>query len=400
MKRNRIIQIIVAAASALFLLAVSYLYNNNPYPFVDDIEHYAWLEYLNQQVVGPQAEEDSVVCINVAYDKCLIPYRDAYGMPVGNIDITDRDKLTSLLQLLNREAAYRYIFLDVRFEKGYNDLSLSKANASSAQTVDAALFAEILRTPRIVVATHDGMELDAEMIHPKLALSDYMSTITATNFVRYQYVKDGEHSVPMRIYHDLTGHDIRRVGCLYLDDGSLCYNCPFLRIPHAFYHNQADVPYMNLGTDILDEQYGIGQDIVELTRGKYVFIGDYVNDTHDTYVGMQPGSYITQVAMDSLFAGRHLVNWLSVCLVGILYFVIALVLCSRFSFTQRIPLLQRFDSKITRFLISLVSISVMIYCLADINYLLTGETFCVWIPSVYFTALKWIMHSLTYYTKR
>lgn len=393
-KNKYAIRLFVATISSLALLVASYLYNNNPYPLLDDIDHYAWLEYIKQQIVKPDVADDSVVYINVAYEKKVIPFEDEYGMPVGTIDVTDREKLASLLKVLNKKPDYKYVFLDVRFEKGYEDNSIIATDDSIHHTVDEVLFAEIRHTPRLVFATHEGMELISDTLTQFAAYNDYLATITATNFVRYQYLKDDKSSVPLHIYKETNGHSINKEGVLYLDNGKLCYNCPFIRIPHAFGTNEDEVPYMNLSADILSDETGIGDDILELVKDKYVLIGNLVDDMHDTYVGMQPGTYITQVAMDSLFNGKHLVDWLSVTIIGIMYFIIALMQFANISVENYIPWLKKHNSLPMRVIISFIGISFVMYFVTDINYLLTGGTFCIWIPSMYFTIMKTIINSI------
>ena len=147
MRRKIIIRSIVATISSLLLLFVSYLYNNHPYPSLDDIEHYSWLEYIQKSVFGVEPCNDSVVYINVAYDKQLINLCDSNNIPLGNIDITNRRSLIKFLRLLKKEASYKYIFLDVRFEKGYADNSLFDANDSLRKTVDETLFSAPRRFP-------------------------------------------------------------------------------------------------------------------------------------------------------------------------------------------------------------------------------------------------------------
>ena len=166
MRRKIIIRSIVATISSLLLLFVSYLYNNHPYPSLDDIEHYSWLEYIQKSVFGVEPCNDSVVYINVAYDKQLINLCDSNNIPLGNIDITNRRSLIKFLRLLKKEASYKYIFLDVRFEKGYADNSLFDANDSLRKTVDETLFSEIIHTPRLVAATHDDLNPACDSILP------------------------------------------------------------------------------------------------------------------------------------------------------------------------------------------------------------------------------------------
>ena len=68
----------------------------------------------------------------------LVEYEED-GMPVGNMVITDREKLLKLLTIAKAANNYRYIFMDVNFEEGINSPS------------DSALFQTIKSMDRIVI---------------------------------------------------------------------------------------------------------------------------------------------------------------------------------------------------------------------------------------------------------
>ena len=65
-----------------------------------------------------QAVPDDVLFINISYDKELVPVYDEYEMPMGNIDVTDREKLWKLLCAAERNGSYKYILLDIFFKRG------------------------------------------------------------------------------------------------------------------------------------------------------------------------------------------------------------------------------------------------------------------------------------------
>ena len=74
-------------------------------------------------------KNEDALFVNVAYDKQLIERHDNYGMTVGDVDITDRTKLCSFLKMLQKADSYKYIFLDVRFEKGNTYTVFGKVKA-------------------------------------------------------------------------------------------------------------------------------------------------------------------------------------------------------------------------------------------------------------------------------
>ena len=140
--------ILVSFLNVFVLLIFSYVLNNQPLFTGEDLNQYAWMEFLkNKMGLSEQVDYSDSLFINVSYDKQLIEKKDEFGMPVGNIDITDRTKLLALLNILDSTNQYRYIILDVRFEKGLDS------------EMDSALFSKIKNMKRIVVANHLDVEL-------------------------------------------------------------------------------------------------------------------------------------------------------------------------------------------------------------------------------------------------
>lgn len=377
--------------SVIIILFVSYLMNNNPYPMFDDIDHYSKLEYINRKIHKDVTQDSDVLYINVCYDKKLIPYNDPEnGFPQGNIDITNREKLSHFLKIAQQANNYKYIFMDVRFEKGYEDEDTSTVDSSL--TVDQQLVKDIKATPRLVISNHKDITLLDTTLLSKSAISDFTATITATNFVRYQYLYNGQESVPLKMYKDLFHQEITKSGLLYLCNNKLCQNCPFLQIHVPFtgqYDTEGNSLFYNLGADLLDAN--MDEDLKVLMKDKYVIIGNFIDDIHDTYVGMQPGSYINYLAFKALQDGSHLVNWTSASVLGILYMLICIFMFSKTSVISHIPFLRKYESKFIRFFISFLGISFAMQVVTDVTYLIDGETFCMWFPSLYFTIMSTII---------
>lgn len=377
----------ISIASALLIMLVCYIQNNIPYPFFDDIDHYSKLEYLKWKVCGEAKRDSDVVYINIAYDKKLVDYADPeVGMPEGNIDITDREKLYKFLTILNNSKSYRYIFVDVRFEKGYED-----KDSLEGSTVDKKLYEIIANMQNIVVSHHSDITIADSSIYQKTARNDYYATITSTNLVRYQYVEDDEESVPLRMYREINSGRIEKWCGVYITDGILSYNCPFLCIPSPFptkYDENGELQYMNIGTDVLDVLSD--DDITKLVEGKIVIIGDMIEDVHDTYVGMQPGSYITYNAYKALVNGKNKINWWFSGIMFIVYLLTSLFMFSRMKILEHLPYISKINSKTLHFALSLIGYSVIMLTISDVVYLISDDTYCIWFPSIYFAALSTI----------
>jgi hypothetical protein len=356
--------------------------NNQPLFTGEDLDQYAWMEWIKDKLgISPDVDANAALFVNVAYDKQLVDKCDDYGMTIGNSDVTDRSKLLSLLQLLHKTNSYKYIILDIRFEKGYN-----------VPDVDSALFAEILSMKNIVIANHSDIELADSSLMKKAAISDYFATITKTNFARYQYNYDGVESVPLYAYHELTGNTINKHGWLYTCNSRLCYNSLFVHFPIAKwneYDEQQSKVYYNLGSDILDNYSD--SDLKKLTEGKCVIIGNMVEDVHDTYSGLKPGSVITYYAFQELMKGRHFVNYCMMLFLAILFFLISLSLFETNPIISRLHFIRNSHSRIIHFMLDFVGYSLVLALSMIILYIIFGIATSIVLPSAYFAIQKSII---------
>ena len=377
--KQRKTALIVSLINVIVLLLLSYFISNQAIFTGEDLNKYAWMEWIKDKcgISRVVKENKDVVFVNVAYDKQLIDRHDDYGMSVGNVDVTDRSKLRSFLEMLQRTDMYNYIFLDVRFEKGYDSPE------------DSALFSQIKKMRNIVVATHSDIELLDQSLSTKTALNDYPTTIIESNFTRYEYLKDDQASVALFAYKELTGNTIDRHFCFYTSDHKLCYKSLFINAPiedWSEFNEQQTKMYYNLGNDLL-ENYS-NKDIAMLTKGKYVVIGDMVEDMHDTYSGSKPGSVITYYAFVALMNGEHFVRYGLLMFLGLIYFVISLSLFESSSIIERIPYIKRSRSKFIHLCASLLEYSFLLLIVMIALNLLFGIATSIMLPSLYFAIQK------------
>jgi len=373
---------IVSLCNVIVLLFLGYILNNQTIFTGEDLNKYAWMELIKERLGLSEGIEKSneAVFVNVAYDKQLIERHDDYGMTVGNADITDRTKLFSFLKLLQKTDAYKYIFMDVRFEKGFDSPK------------DSALFAQIKKMRNIVVATHSDIELIDSSLSSKTAINDYSATIVETNFMRYEYLKNEKPSMALYAYRGLTGNTIDKHFCFYTCNHRLCYKSLFVKMPienWSEFNDQHTKMYYNLGNDLLDSYSD--KDIAQLTKGKYVVIGDMVEDMHDTYSGIKPGSVITYHAFVALMNGEHFVRHGLMCFLAILYFVISLSLFEQNSLMERIPYIKRSHSKFIHFCASFFEYSLLLLIVMIILNMLFGIATSILLPSLYFAIQKTVI---------
>ena len=148
---------------------------------------------------------DSILLIDVSFDKTPVKVTDEYGMPIGDTQITDRKKLLELLQELKRRDDYKYILLDVFFGQ--------KGETSQ----DSALYVTICSMDRIVVPCHSDEALADSSLIGKAGIADYTTTYKEGGFVKYPYMSDDGMSLPLRMYEDMTGRTIRKHWFIYTD---------------------------------------------------------------------------------------------------------------------------------------------------------------------------------------
>lgn len=380
--KQRRTTLIVSLCNAIVLLFLGYILNNQAIFTGEDLNKYAWMEWIkNKCGLSKDVEEKKdALFVNVAYDKQLIERHDDYGMTVGNVDITDRSKLKSFLEALQKTDNYKYVFLDVRFEKGFDSPE------------DSALFSLIKNMRNIVVASHADIELSDSSLTSKVAINDYPTTIIESNFTRYDYLKNNQESVSLFAYRELTGNTIDRHLCFYTSDHKLCYKSLFINAPiedWSEFNDDQTKMYYNLGNDLI-ENYSY-QEIASLTKGKYVVIGDMVEDMHDTYSGSKPGSVITYYAFVALMNGEHFVRYGLLFFLGLLYFVISLSLFESDSIIERIPFIKKSRSKFIHFCASFLEYSFLLLVVMIVLNMLFGIATSIMLPSLYFAIQKTII---------
>lgn len=385
-----------AAAVAVVLLCLSYLFNSMPYSFGGDVSAQVWTERIGFIFNGRRNHlPDSIALVNVAYDKTLVDYDgrlyntipgDNRRAPSGRIALTDRRKLLDFLKAA-KNGGYKYIMLDVRFD---DDIE--------SDSVSLALFDLIGSMDRIAFAVHEGSDPVADAPLDKAAFGDYNITAFESNAVKYPIIHGDRPSMAAAMYSALNGGRISTFGPLTFDGSALCMRSLFLDYPVRVFDRAletdglmpADYYYLNLGVDLLADPDSVAR-IREYVADRIVVIGDFDNDVHDTSIGQLAGSLINLNAYISLSQGRHKISWLYTALLFVIYFVIALSLIKHQSPIDMIPALRRRKSTALRFLFSLVGFSVVLSLLSLLIYLTAGIIYSIVMPSLYFSLISlWI----------
>lgn len=386
---------IVSLVSSLTVLALCYIIDNLPYSFVGDATLGQRIEQIKSYFGFSEDKiPDDVIIINVAYDRQLVNVNDEFGLPKGNIDITDRHKLYELLRK-TKDAQYKYIMLDVTFPEGYDT------------KYDSLLFDEILRTNDIVIAKSENFIMKDSCLLSKARYSDYSTHISESNFVKYDYIRNGESTFPYQVFQDINKKTISRFGPFYFFNGRLARKSVVLKLPIKIWNEYEEdlngkyksigLKYYNLGADLLDTEINL----VRLFKNKIILIGDVSeNDIHDTYLGKIAGPIINLNAYYALVYDDLSISYTEIIFLFLLYFGVSFYILKRYSILTVIPYFRKFKLQTFIFILSFFSLSFIFATISILGYLFFGIELNILIPSLYFTMLGYIVKYYNIRTER
>lgn len=320
--RNRpiIARMTKSVVFAIIALAISYFSTNMNISLTGEkaVLKY-WNAFIDWITAGrDKAPADDVVFINVAYDKQLVDITDDYGIPIGNAAITDRQKLSRLLDLINESGKYQYVMLDVFFESGYET------------EVDSALFGRIASMDKLVIPKHIDGTLESECLEKNAGYADYATSINENDFTKYLLFRKSGASMPLKAYTEVTGLGVKKVLLWYADNGKLARRVIFPKMyvrMDSPYRPDGQKAYLNLGSDILDSEEEV--DWSDYFKGKYIVIGSFAgDDIHTTYAGDLPGGLINYNVYLSLMKGQHKIPFALVFVYFFIFFAMAFLLLS------------------------------------------------------------------------
>ncbi len=375
-------KIILSSLISILLCFIGYLVNNCPYPYFDNLDKYCWIEYIIRQVCPEKLNRDDAIFLNVAYDKQIASYEYDCGGLIGDVAITNRETLLRFLQIAESTNNYKCICLDINFEEGIST------------DIDSALFATINRMRNIYFSKHSDMVSIGENLSNKAAINDFYTTIVNTNFTRYPFIQNGEESLPVKIF-SVTSKDyypIHKHGLLYTSNGRLCQNSPFVRISEDFlagHGSNGDVNYYDLGPNVL--KFWEEDDWEIELKDKIVFVGDFNNDKHDTYCGMQPGSYLIYLAYKELMTGKQYVAWWFMLVSFCIYFTISIFILNNKVFWDYISLVKKITNPVIQFFINMLGYSTLLIATTIILYIVFKSTFNVFFASIVFSSITSIV---------
>ena len=397
-------RIILSFCVAIGMLFVSYWITNQRYILSGDA---AWVRKIElfRGYFKPHNNlmKDSVLLINVSHDPVLLGIHGKNNKGLGYGKITDRKKLLQLLSELKRRNDYKYILLDILFSDS-TDLRTE---------YDNSLYDLIQSMDRIVISKDSKEKLADERLNAKAGLVTFYTNIKFVSFAKYPYLVDGEKSLPLKMYEEITGRHIEHHALFSTDGGKLAMECiiPYfeLRYNTGFYQEDEEGSvgstntWFNLGADLLGCSYQYGDSIEtgssylydepNLTKGKYVVIGAFDgDDTHYTYMENQPGPIILFNAYLALLHGNHRIPCWGIFLMFCVYFYLAFRIFRRPSVSEENKAANN-KLSISRLILanfakSWVKYSFFLIVLSTITYLSWHVVYDIFITATIFDFIK------------
>lgn len=369
---------VFAALSSLLIVVLSYLWSNKPLPFFDRLDGY----YLTQRLILDDFDKDDVesVFFSTEVDKELVSYFDD-KIKVGNIAISSRKQILRLLQMADSCGNYKYIFVDILFDDIQGD-----------SATEAELFSLISKMDRICVVKRlddqrNPIPLRDSRLEKKSAYNEYYLNNMWSDFRHYPFFIKNEKSVPLRMYEETDSVRMKKLlgGLLYIQGSNICFGCPIIRLSSSMEKSKFKKPYL-LGFS-LDNEFSDLEDLRSEIRNKVVWIGDFQNDVHNTYVGTVSGTALAYSAYLTLHQNRHIIRWWQVFLEFLLYMFIVVALL----FSWWPQLVERLTSSpFLQWVFSFISYGIVLTIWSLLLFVTTGTIWNTFIPSISFAFIRFL----------
>ena len=275
---------------SILLFVVFVFYNNSDFVIPGEEDLLTKLDVADEMVMASGFKSPyDFVFINVGKDLELV--KDEEG---GDNVITDRNKLGSFLKILVDSNRHRFLLCDIVFD-------LPSPNDS--------LFRQyILGLQRAVFPKHFGDSAPITSLFPlPLAVADFHTNTGKFNKFRLVY-HDTDQTIPVTLHEQLQKVKYtKKYGNLFCN-GKLCLQTisPKYYIRSYQLTDSKTYPFFNLGELlVLSNEPSFYKSFLE---NKFIVIGNFNTDIHDTPVGKMPGTLVLLNTYLNLFFSRQLIS--------------------------------------------------------------------------------------------
>ena len=320
-----------------------------------------WSTSAVKLAVRDVPDPENFALINTSYDLELIDRFDDYGFPVGNQVITDRNKLSVLLDIISKsEKPPKYILCDIHFV--------------DATDHDEALRSSMTGFENLILSAHLNDEDEVEQPifdHINYGLSDYVIGNLFDGVYKYQlYYQDSLKLTPLKIYEDLNHIEAAKSG--------LMVNLGNYWMPNNFIVN-----YKILQKDINELESGFNpinlgellmlpdEDIQQFVGGKILVIGDFFEqDMHETLFELTSGPLILLNTLLTLEEADTYVNVWFFILIGLVYSYLSFMVIYEGDFLEKLVKEKFGTIKLARYLAGFMNYLIILSILSVATFFL------------------------------
>jgi hypothetical protein len=349
-------------------MAFSTLWLNSSFTYGDEKLLVQWSSIFKRVVLKMDEEppKKDYLFINLAYDKALIPREEGTGKDV----ITDRQLLAHFFQVLKKhQDSIKYTVCDVLL-KGSSD-------------ADSALQASVKGIPKIVFPTQltDSGKAETLTIQVPSAIADY--EMVNGGFLKFKLFQNSTvPTLPVYMYQQITGKELKQQFGWYFQGSRPVMNSLIIdyQIRTHELMDEGEYPVINLSELMLLPEEVIANDFL---KHRFIIMGDFNNDTHETIYGSTPGTLILLNVFLSLMDGQHLISlwWWIFLLVGFTFF------SRRMLFPEPDPITHKYANLWIPLLRSATFLSI----LSIVSYLIFKQHIQVLVLTLYVNALRFII---------
>lgn len=358
----------ISFAHAFLLMAFSTLWLNSSFTYGDEKLLVQWSSIFKRVVLKMDEEppKKDYLFINLAYDKALIPREEGTGKDI----ITDRQLLADFFQVLKKhQDSIKYTVCDVLL-KGSSD-------------ADSALQASVRGLNKIVFPAQlsDSGTAEELAIQVPSAIADY--EMVNGGFLKFKLFQNKTvPTLPVYMYQQISGKELKQQFGWYFQGSRPVMNSLIIDYQIRTHEllDEGEYPVINLSELMLLPEEIIANDFL---KHRFIIMGDFNNDTHETIYGSTPGTLILLNVYLSLMDGQHLISlwWWIFLLVGFTFF------SRRMLFPEPDPITHKYANLWVPLLRSATFLSI----LSIVSYLIFKQHIQVLVLTLYVNVLRFII---------
>ena len=358
----------ISIGHAILLLVFTIIWLNTNFAYGDERHLVQWSSVIKRVVLGIDEDppKKDFLFINLAYDKALIPRENG----LGNEVITDREKLTSFLQILKRHQQ------DVTF-------TLCDVLLKGKSDKDSLLQEAVKGIDKIVFPTQltDSGNTETLSIEVPSAIADYKMIIGG--FLKFKLFQSKQApTLPVYLYEKISQHKIISKNGWYYDNNRLMMNSIIIDYQIRAHEliEEGEYPIISLSELlILPEEIIVN----EFLKGRMILLGDFNLDKHETIFGETPGTLILLNVFLNLMDGHHIIRF---------WWIIFLLLS--FTFFSRLMLFpdnKAYENKHINYIQPLIKSATFLALVSIISYLVFNQHIQVLVITVYINILRFVI---------